>query len=239
MVQVNSELPLWVSVPTVSIPVFIGTRSIDPYGHTFYEYFTGTSAHSLRRIAVSDPEAVEIANMTSNMLLPFVDPVALVPFVAFAKMKIAHFGLPRREHIILTINDYTERWWLYAPVAEVNKLVIDGVEVTPEVANGIIYVNGQQVNQLISGGKSELTIYANSIEIHYAIGKQFPMIEDAIPYFVAAAYLRAASERDSGIYESIRVGAVSFSFRPIRELREKAIQLEKTGLQILRAGGVA
>lgn len=238
MVSVGSAIPLWVSVPTVSLPVFIGTRSVDEYGHAFYQYFTGTSANSLQIVSAIDTEAIDVANITSVQLLPFVDPAALVPFVPIAKMRLLNFGLERREHLVLSPESPDERWWLHTPIAEVNKLVIDGKPVDYEIRDSVIYVGGTPITQIVGGGKSVLLISCNSFEIHYAIGRQTPMVDEALIYFVAAAYLRAASNKESGVYESIRVGAVSFSFRPIKELRDRAIQLEKIGLQILRSGGL-
>lgn len=238
MVSVGSEMPLWVAVPSVSVPVFIGTRSVDHYGHSFYQYFTGTSSDSLRTVTAVDTQAVDIANLAAIQLLPFVDPVALVPFVPIAKMRLINFGLERREHVVLSPESPDERWWLHAPIAEVNKIVVDGTPVDYELRDGVIWVDGAPITQVVGNGKAVLLLSCNLFEIHYAIGRQSPMVDEALIYFVAAAYLRAASNKESGVYDSIRVGAVSFSFRPIKELRDRAVQLEKIGLQILRSGGM-
>jgi len=87
MVRISdTPIPVWVSVPPVSSPVFIGTRSEDPYGHSFYQYFTGTSISNLQPIEVTDDDESLLANATSEKLLPFVSPLALMPFVKTAKV---------------------------------------------------------------------------------------------------------------------------------------------------------
>jgi len=237
MVVFGSAVPLWVSVPLVASPTFIGTRDSDPFGHQFYNYFIGTSIDSLTPITAIDHSAPEIAYTVSEKLLPFVSPDTLLPFVQTAKLRLLQFGLPRREHIILTADDPAQRWWLYAPIAEVNKFVIDGVSYDAKLRGGDIYIEDRQVTALDGSGKAVLLIPASALEVHYAISAISPIIDEVLQYFVAAAYLRAASDQQSGIYESIRVGAVTFSFRSVKELKDKADQLEKLGRQLLRIGG--
>ncbi len=238
MVSFGSSVPLWASVPVVSRPVFIGTRSADPYGHSFYAYFVGTSITTLTPITPTELDDSAIAFRTAERLLPFVDPVTLVPFVRTAKLRLLPFGLARREHIILTFHDPTQRWWLYAPIAEVNRLVIDD-EIYDDVriVNGDLFIGDDRITMLDQDNKAVLLVPARTIEIHYAIDTLSPVVDEALPYFVAAAYLKAASDNQSGIYETIRVGAVTFSFRSVKELKDKAAQLERIGLQMLRAGG--
>jgi hypothetical protein len=78
MVRISdTPIPVWVSVPPVSSPVFIGTRSEDPYGHSFYQYFTGTSISNLQPIEVTDDDESLLANATSEKLLPFVSPLSV------------------------------------------------------------------------------------------------------------------------------------------------------------------
>lgn len=237
VVYVGSEVPLWVSVPVVSRPVFIGTRDIDPYGHTFYAYYVGTAVNALTPIQVIDQDAPEIAVVTADRFLQFVDPQALVPFVQTAKLRLLNFGLARREHVVLTYEDPTQRWWLYAPIAEVNKLVIDDEHYTPQLIDGDIYIDDDRMTVLSEDNKAIILIPARTIEIHYAIATLSPIVDEALPYFVAAAYLRAVSDNQAGIYETIRVGAVTFSFRSVKELKDRASQLERIGMQMIRAGG--
>jgi hypothetical protein len=237
MVVIGSEAPLWVSVPVVSMPTFIGTRDSDPYGHTFYNYFVGTSIDSLTPVVVIDQDAPEIAYAVSERLLPFVHPDALMPFVQTAKLRLLSFGLARREHVILTRDDPASRWWLYSPIAEVNKFVVDGVYYEATVINGDIYIGSDKVTQLDGNGRAVFLIPAELVEVHYAISTISPIVNEALQYFTAAAYLRAASDQQSGIYESIRVGAVTFSFRTVKELKDKAQQLERLGFQLLKVGG--
>lgn len=237
MVKVGSEVPLWVSVPPVNIPVFIGTRSEDPYGHAFYQYWTGTSIDKLSPVSVIDVDAIELAQKTSERLLPFVHPNSLFPFVQTAKLKVLQFGLARREHIVLLSDEIDYRWWLYTPIAEVNKLVINGQSYEVELRDGLIYLDGRAIVTLDGRGRAVFNISANTIEISYAIANSSLVVDEALPYFVAAAYLKAASDEQSGILESVRVGAVSFSFRSVKELKDKAAQLEKLGYQLLRVGG--
>lgn len=238
MIKFGSAIPLWVSVPPVNTPVFIGTRDTDPYGHSFYQYFTGTVVTALTPIVGIDVDAIEIAQATANKLLPFVDPNALFPFVQTAKLKMLQFGLARREHIVLSYEDADYRWWLYTPIAEINKLTINSTPVEAELSNGQISVGGSPITVFDGRGHAVFSITARTIEVAYAIGNASLVIEEALPYFVAAAYFRAASDEQSGVLESVRVGAVSFSFRPVKELRDKAAQLERLGYQILRVGGL-
>ena len=237
MIVFGSAVPVWVSVPVVASPTFIGTRDSDPFGHQFYSYFVGTSIDSLTPIQVIDHDAPEIAYAVSERLLPFVTPDTLLPFVQTAKLRLLQFGLPRREHVILSIDDPAQRWWLYAPIAEVNKLVIDGSEFEAEVVGGNIFVGSEQITTLDGSGRAVILIPARTIEVHYAISAVSPIVDEALQYFVAAAYLKAASDQQSGIYESIRVGAVTFSFRSMKELKDKADQLERLGRQLLKVGG--
>jgi hypothetical protein len=69
-----------------------------------------------------------------------------MPFVKTAKLQALSFGLPRREHVILIYDDPSGRWWLHQPIAEVNKLVIDGEELTARVVNSQIYAGDEQLN---------------------------------------------------------------------------------------------
>lgn len=237
VVKVGSEVPLWVSVPPVNVPVFIGTRSEDPYGHAFYQYWVGTRIDKLTPIAVTDVDAIELAHRTAERLLPFVHPNSLFPFVQTAKLKVLQFGIARREHIVLLADDADYRWWLYTPIAEVSKLAINGQSCEYELRDGLIYIDGHAIVTLDGRGRAVFNISANTIEVAYAVGNSSLVVDEALPYFVAAAYMKAASDEQSGILESVRVGAVSFSFRSVKELKDKAAQLEKLGHQLLRVGG--
>jgi len=233
----GTVIPVWVSVPPVSSPVFIGTRLEDPYGHSFYQYFTGTDISNLQPIEVSDGDESFLANLTSERILQFVSPYNLMPFVRTAKLNALQFGLARREHVILTFDDPTGRWWLHQPIAEVNKLVIDGEQVDASVVDSQIFVGNEQLTMPDNYGRAAFIISARMIEIHYAVKAISPVIYEALPYLIAAAYLKAASNEQSSIYESIRVGAVSFSFKSAKDLRMKARELEQIAYKMLRLGG--
>jgi len=237
MVHFGSEIPVWASVPPVSLPVFIGTRSEDPYGHSFYQYFTGTHISSLRPLEVSDDDESWLANLTSEKILPFVSPLNLIPFVKAAKLQALQFGLARREHVILTYDDPTGRWWLYRPIAEVNKLVIDGEQLEVEVIDSQIFAGSEQLTVPDSYNRSVFIVSARIIEVHYAIMSVSPIVYEALPYLIAAAYLKASSSEQSSIYDSIRVGAVSFSFKSVKDVRAKARELEQIAYRLLRVGG--
>jgi hypothetical protein len=238
MVRISdTPIPVWVSVPPVSSPVFIGTRSEDPYGHSFYQYFTGTSISNLQPIEVTDDDESLLANATSEKLLPFVSPLALMPFIKTAKLQALSFGLPRREHVILIYDDPSGRWWLHQPIAEVNKLVIDGEELTARVVNSQIYAGDEQLTIPDGSDRAVFAVSARVIEVHYAIAAASPIVYEALPYLVAAAYLKAASNEQSSIYDSIRVGAVSFSFKSAKDLAAKSRELERIAYRMLRAGG--
>jgi len=233
----SAAIPVWVSVPPVSSPVFIGTRLNDPYGHSFYQYFTGTSVSDLQPIDITDEDESFLANITSERILSFVSPYSLIPFVRTAKLHALQFGLPRREHVILTYDDPTGRWWVYQPIAEVNKLVIDGELVDARVVDSQIYVGEEQLTIPDGYGRATFLVSARLIEIHYAVKAISPVVYEALPYLIAAAYLKAASNEQSSIYDSIRVGAVSFSFKSAKDLRMKARELEQIGYKMLRMGG--
>jgi len=233
----STAIPVWVSVPPVSSPVFIGTRAEDPYGHSFYQYFTGTDISSLQPLEVSDDDESMLANLTSERILTFVSPYKLMPFVKTAKLQALQFGLAHREHVILTYDDPTGRWWLHQPIAEVNKLVIDGEEYDARVIDSQIYVGNEQLTVPDSNNRAVFTISARMIEIHYAVMAASPIVYEALPYLIAAAYLKAASNEQSSIYDSIRVGAVSFSFKSAKDLRAKSRELEQIAFKMLRVGG--
>jgi hypothetical protein len=238
MVRISdTPVPVWVSVPPVSLPVFIGTRTDDPYGHGFYQYFTGASLSSLNPVSVTDEDETVFADITSERLLPFVAPAALKPFVRTAKLQALAFGLPCREHIILLYDDPTGRWWLYQPIAEVNRLVVDGEVLAARVVDSQIYVGDEPLTMPASSNRAVFSVPARMIEIHYAVGVASPVVYEALPYLVAAAYLKAAASEQSSIYDAIRVGAVSFSFKSAKDISAKSRELERIAYRMLRVGG--
>jgi hypothetical protein len=239
MVQFGSAVPLWVAVPPLSVPVFIGTRAEDPFGYRFYRYFIGTAASTLTPISGIDPQASVLAAETRDRLLPFAPLDVLEQHVSAVQARLLPYGLPRREHVRLTTDDPDGRWWLYAPIAEVHRFLVNGEPVSVTISSGqLIDQEGSAVTVPDRDFRARLVISAYEVEAHYAIDWASPVIQDALPYFLAAAYLRSVAERESGLYDTLRVGAVTFSFRSAKDWTERATQLERTGWRMLAAVGL-
>jgi hypothetical protein len=239
MVQFGSAVPLWVAVPPLSVPVFIGTRAEDPFGYRFYRYFVGTALSALTPVVGIDPDAAVLAVETRDRLLPFAPLDAIERHVAAVQARLLPYGLPRREHVRLTADDPDSRWWLYAPIAEVHRFIVDDEPVLVTIRSGQLFdQEGVAVTVPDRDFRARLTIPAYQVEAHYAIDWASPVVRDALPYFLAAAYLRSIAERESGLYDSLRVGAVTFSFRSAKDWAERAAQLERTGWRMLASVGL-
>jgi len=239
MVQFGSVVPLWVAVPPLSVPVFIGTRAEDPFGYRFYRYFVGTAVSALTPIVGTDPDAAVLAAETRDRLLPFAPLDALEQHVPAVQARLLPYGLPRREHVRLTADDPDSRWWLYAPIAEVHRFLVNGEPVSVTILSGQLF-SEESVAVTVPDRdfRAHFVISAYEVEVHYAIDWASPVVRDALPYFLAAAYLRSVAERESGLYDTLRVGAVTFSFRSVKDWAARAAQLERTGWRMLASVGL-
>jgi hypothetical protein len=239
MVQFGSAVPLWVAVPPLSIPVFIGTRAEDPFGYRFYRYWAGTTLSELTPIVGTDPDAAALAAETKERLLPFAPLDALERHVPAVQARLLPYGLPRREHVRLTVDDPDSRWWLYAPIAEVHRFIVNGEPASVTIRSGQLFSQeGVAITVPDRDFRAHLVISAYEVEVHYAIDWASPVVRDALPYFLAAAYLRSVAERESGLYDTLRVGAVTFSFRSVKDWAARAAQLERTGWRMLASVGL-
>jgi len=234
-VGVSEPVPLWVSVPDVARFVFIGTRADDPYGHTAYRYATGTSLTSLTPLTPVYTDLEPIAYYTQQKLLPFVPIEKILQFVPEVLWELSEFGLERREHIVLTPDG---RWYLNTPIAEVNFFAVNDSEVDVVLdENGLIRFSDERMSPAFtydSLGRLVPMISASKIEVAYAVRRRPEFPDDAIAYKVAARVLRAMAFESSGFYSSIRVGAVSFSFKDAKEIDRKASEFERLCYRLIR-----
>lgn len=233
-VGVSEPMPIWVAVPDVSRFVFIGTVMEDPFGHTAYRYATGTSVSNLQPLTPVYSDLEFIASYTQHKLLPFVPIERILHFVPEVIWELSEFGLARREHVILTPDG---RWYLNTPIAEVNYCAIDDCPVDVIVdKNGLLRLSDDSAPFVTydSYGRLVPILVANKIEIAYAINRRPEFPDDAIAYKVAARVLRAAAFESSQFFSSIRVGAVSFSFKSPKEIASKASEFERLSYKLIR-----
>jgi len=233
-VGVSEPVPVWVAVPDVSRFVFIGTIVADSYGHTAYKYATGTSSENLQPLTPIYSDLESIASFTQRKLLPFVPLERILQFVPEVVWELSEFGLARREHVILIPDG---RWYLNTPIAAVHYCAIDGEQVEVQVdENGLLRFAGD-LSPFVSYdsyGRLVPIIAAHRIEIAYAIGRRPEFPDDAIAYKVAARVLRAAAFENSQFFSSVRVGAVSFSFKSPKEIAAKASEFERLSYRLIR-----